>query len=95
MSSHLADPRAARASITVECRLFARYAELLGRTQVSLRLPPTATVSDAIAALRTGVEKGDLLPAAPLAAVNCEHSAPDRPLHDGDELALLPPLAGG
>jgi molybdopterin converting factor small subunit len=93
--SRIADPRTPSASITVECRLFARYAELLGRDQLTLTLPETATVGEAIAALRSQLEQGGLLPAAPLAAVNREHSQLDRRLRDGDELALLPPLAGG
>ncbi|MDH3289966.1 MAG: MoaD/ThiS family protein [Gemmatimonadota bacterium] len=93
--SLIADPRTPRASITIECRLFARYAELLGRDQLTLTLPETATVGEAIATLRSRLEQGDLLPAAPLAAVNLEHSQLDRQLRDGDELALLPPLAGG
>ncbi len=94
MSSRPADRRPA-APITIECRLFARYAELVGRPQVSLTLPPASTVREAIAVLRSGIERGELLPATPLAAVNCEHSPLDRRLRDGDELALLPPLAGG
>lgn len=91
----IADPRSPGASITVECRLFARYADLVGRPHITLRLPVTATVGEAITILRDQIERGDLLPDAPLAAVNCEHSRLDRPLRDGDELALLPPLAGG
>jgi molybdopterin converting factor small subunit len=28
-------------------------------------------------------------------AINAMHALPDEELHDGDELALLPPMAGG
>ncbi|MDH3458905.1 MAG: MoaD/ThiS family protein, partial [Gemmatimonadota bacterium] len=87
--SRIVDSRTPTTSITVKCRLFARYAELLGRDQVTLTLPESATVGDAIATLRSRLEQGDLMPAAPLTAVNLEHSQMDRQLRDGDELALL------
>jgi molybdopterin converting factor small subunit len=35
------------------------------------------------------------LPERPLAAVNLRHVKLDAPVGDGDEVALLPPLAGG
>jgi molybdopterin converting factor small subunit len=35
------------------------------------------------------------LPANPMTAVNREHVTSDRRLQHGDEVALLPPLAGG
>jgi molybdopterin converting factor small subunit len=38
---------------------------------------------------------GDRLPPDPLAAVNRVHAFADHPVEDGDEVAFLPPLAGG
>jgi molybdopterin converting factor small subunit len=81
--------------VRVRCRLFARYAEVVGREEVVLELPPDAVVADAVAALRASVPGGQLLPARPLVAVNLQQVLPADRLHDGDELALLPPLAGG
>lgn len=81
--------------ITVTVRTFARYAELLGCEEITLALPEGATVQDAVERVRTSVPNGVALPARPLAAVNREHVLADAPLADGDELALLPPLAGG
>jgi molybdopterin converting factor small subunit len=81
--------------VRVRCRLFARYAEVVGREEVVLELPPDAVVADAVAALRANVPGGELLPARPLVAVNLRQVLPGDRLHDGDELALLPPLAGG
>jgi molybdopterin converting factor small subunit len=81
--------------LRVRCRLFARYAEVVGREEVVLELPHDARVADAVAALRTSVPGGERLPVRPLVAVNLRHVLPGDPLHDGDELALLPPLAGG
>ncbi len=82
-------------TISVSCRLFARYAEALGRDECRLILPAPATVADAVHQLRHTLTGGEQLPERPLAAVNREHASPETPLADGDELALLPPLAGG
>ena len=81
--------------ITVRCRFFATFADLVGRDTFDLELPDSATVADAVQALRTALERGDRLPLAPMAAVNYEHAGPERGLSQGDELALLPPLSGG
>ncbi|MFQ6047090.1 MAG: MoaD/ThiS family protein [Gemmatimonadales bacterium] len=85
-----------RATLRVRCRFFARYHELLGREQCDLELPVGATVRDAVSAVRelTGARAAGL-PDRPLVAVNREHALYDRLLADGDEMALLPPLAGG
>jgi molybdopterin converting factor small subunit len=85
----------AASAITVRCRLFGRYAEVFGVSEVGVSLAPGATVADAIAELRRRPGGEGLLPPRPLAAVNHWHVALDAPLADGDELAVLPPLAGG
>jgi molybdopterin synthase catalytic subunit len=81
--------------VRVRCRLFARYAEVAGVEEVELEVPAPATVSDALAALRARVPRAGHLPDRPLVARNREHALPTDPIADGDELALLPPLAGG
>jgi len=82
-------------AVRVRCRLFARYAEVAGVEDVELDVPGPATVGDAVALLRRQLPLGHLLPARPLVARNRAHALPDDPLADGDELAILPPLAGG
>jgi molybdopterin converting factor small subunit len=82
------------ASTTVHILLFAAYAERLGLEQVDAPLRPGATVADALAYLRS-LPGGAELPARPLCARNLAHVGADAPLSDGDELAVLPPLAGG
>ena len=74
--------------------LFARYAELFGAEQVEVTLPEGARVTDLIAALRN-LPGGALLPDVPFVAVNLAQVEPDRVLSPRDEVALLPPLAGG
>ena len=83
------------ANIQVECRLFARYAELAGMDCTTLQLPAASTVADAVHVLRSRLPGAASLPDRPLVAVNQKHALLHHPLADGDELALLPPLAGG
>ena len=82
-------------AIRVRCRLFARYAEVTGAEEVEVEVPAPATVADAIAVLRSQLAEGARLPAFPLVARNRAHALSTDPIADGDELALLPPLAGG
>lgn len=82
-------------AIRVRCRLFARYAEVTGEEEVEVEVPAPATVADAIAALRAQLAQGDRLPVRPMVARNRVHALSTDPVVDGDELALLPPLAGG
>jgi molybdopterin converting factor small subunit len=81
--------------VRVRCRLFARYAEVAGVEDVELDVPAPATVGDAVALLRQRLPQGHQLPERPLVARNRAHALPGDRLADGDELALLPPLAGG
>jgi molybdopterin synthase sulfur carrier subunit len=80
---------------TVQVRFFASYAQLVGRgaTAISLTLP--ATVGDVVRLVREGLPGARALPERPLAAVNLKHVKLDAPVQDGDEVALLPPIAGG
>ncbi len=92
---HFPEALSSSATVTVTVRAFARYAEILGLESTTLELTDPATVADAVKLLRESLPSGHLLPDRPLVAVNAEHALADAPLRDGDELALLPPLAGG
>jgi molybdopterin converting factor subunit 1 len=80
---------------TVRIRFFARYAELVGRAEATLAVPLPATVGDVVRRIRAEFPGGAALPERPLAAVNMTHVKLEAPVRDGDELALLPPVAGG
>jgi MoaE-MoaD fusion protein len=73
--------------VTVRVRLFAGLRERAGWSE---REVDAATVCDVWAALGLGDEPGGLL-----YAVNKEYAERDRPLADGDEVALIPPVSGG
>ncbi|MGH7499939.1 MAG: MoaD/ThiS family protein [Gemmatimonadales bacterium] len=87
-------PAAAASSVTVRVLLFASYAERLGLESVELSLPSPATVGGVLARLRT-MPGGAGLPPHPLCARNLAHVSLDEPVSPGDEIAVLPPLAGG
>lgn len=74
---------------------FAAYRELLGTGEHHLDLPEPSTVSDLLQELWALGEPYASLPAAPVTAVNRQFASPDTPLKDGDEVALVPPVAGG
>ena len=79
----------------VRVLLFAGLRETIGRKEVALDLPPEATLGDAV------VELERCWPALAgsrrrlLGSLNAERVPLDRPLADGDEVALLPPMSGG
>jgi molybdopterin synthase sulfur carrier subunit len=76
-------------------RLFASHREALGLSTLQTELPDGITAADAFARL---VADHPALAASARSvafAVNREHVSPETTLHDGDELALLPPVAGG
>lgn len=79
----------------IRLKFFARYAELVGREDLELPLPAPATVEEVVRRVRTGVPGAAHLPERPLTAVNLRHVRLDAPVRDGDEVAFLPPLAGG
>jgi sulfur-carrier protein len=81
-------------TLTIRVLLFASYAETLGFDTLELELNSLATVGDVLDRLRV-LPGGERLPPKPLCALNLSQVTADAPLSSGDELALLPPLAGG
>ena len=80
---------------TVQVRFFARYAELAGCETTALSVPVPATVADVVRRVREAIPGAVALPERPLTAVNMRHVKLDAPVGDGDEVAFLPPVAGG
>ena len=82
--------------MNVSVRLFAMLRESAGRDEIDLDLADGATVSDAIEALGSEPELGELLERMPVRmAVNRDYATPETELSPGDELALVPPVSGG
>lgn len=82
-------------SAKVTILLFAQYAETVGRSRVEISLPRGATVADLLAEFRRQVAEAAALPERLMCAVNLSHVLPGHQLRDGDEVAVLPPMAGG
>ncbi|HXY20388.1 MAG TPA: MoaD/ThiS family protein [Gemmatimonadales bacterium] len=82
------------AGIRVCIRLFATYAEAAGRDAIEVTLPPGAVAADALAVVRAQPWAGRLAP-SPAVAVNRRYAKADAELRDGDEVAIIPPVAGG
>ncbi|HEU4682260.1 MAG TPA: MoaD/ThiS family protein [Gemmatimonadales bacterium] len=80
--------------VSVRILLFATYAETLGFDSIELNMEHPATVKSVLERLRA-FPGGEQLPARPLCAINLSHVRAEAPLSSGDELAILPPLAGG
>ena len=75
--------------------LFAQYRDVAGTGEVDLNVPAGSTAGDVIRILRSSGGGYAHLPEAPAVAVNMEYTSLATAIRDGDELALLPPLAGG
>jgi sulfur-carrier protein len=81
--------------IAVRLLLFAVYREIAGTDECVLSLAEGSRVADVVAALRARGGRWAQLPAEPMAAVNRAYAPATAVLHDGDELALIPPVSGG
>ena len=79
-------------NITVQ--FFASYADRLGRSRIEFLLPEGSTVLDLARSIAT-LPGAELLPPHPLIAVNQTYAGPEAPLRCGDEVAVIPPVAGG
>ncbi len=75
----------------VRVLLFAAIREELGKSELNLELPSSSPVSSLQEPL--GIEKSIWSSLA--FAVNETYAPASTPLKDGDEVALIPPVAGG
>jgi len=80
--------------MTVRVLLFASYADAVGAPEIDVEVPDGTTVRDLVAAVRSR-HGPDRLPPAPLVAVNQSYASQDTPVSAGDEVAIIPPVAGG
>src|SRR2546430_8830151 len=77
----------------VRVLFFGVLKDLASRSTEVLELPEGAVAADVLKHYERSVGKGILSSVA--ISVNQEYSAPEVPLHTGDEIALLPPVSGG
>ena len=78
--------------MAVTVLLFASWADALG-SRLTLDLPPDARVRDVLRTL--GERAGGAGLPTPMVAVNQRYARPDTPVRESDEIAIIPPVAGG
>jgi len=81
--------------ITVQMLFFAHLQDVAGSHERALSLPENATAADAAAALAEQNAGFDHLLLQARVAVNAEFADASTVLHDGDEVAWMPPMSGG
>lgn len=74
--------------------LFASYADALGASSVDVPAAAGATVDDVVRLVRA-LPGAATLPPRPLVAVNHAYAPGHRVLGAADEVAIIPPVAGG
>ncbi len=79
---------------TVTVQLFASYADSFGGPFLKIHCEPGTTVGDLIRNLRV-LPGADVLPASPRVAVNRKFASTEDRIYATDEVALIPPVAGG
>jgi molybdopterin converting factor subunit 1 len=81
--------------VQVRTLFFASLRDLAGTGESLVELPEGSSVADLLAVIsREQVELGPLGAAAAV-AVNQVYSGPETILEEGDEVAFIPPVAGG
>ena len=80
--------------MTVRVLLFASYADALGASEVALEMPSGALVRDVLARVKS-LASGKRIPDKPLVAVNQRYAREDQAVSASDEVAIIPPVAGG
>jgi len=80
--------------MTVSVLLFASYADAFGARRVDVPVSAPCAVTDLVAAMRR-MPGGDKLPPNPLVAVNHAFAEYATVVQNQDEVALIPPVAGG
>jgi len=79
-------------TIRVQTLFFGIYGELAGDRDGTEELHAGGTVADLVDVLR---RRMDWIPERVVVAVNQSYAASSTSLSDGDEVALIPPVAGG
>ncbi|HEY5610548.1 MAG TPA: molybdopterin converting factor subunit 1 [Thermoanaerobaculia bacterium] len=79
----------------VRLLLFAVLRDIVGAPERRLSLPEGATAMDVWNELRSQFAQLDGYRLPPMIAVNQNYVSPETVLNDGDELAFIPPVAGG
>jgi len=78
----------------VTVQLFASYAEAFGESTLKIPIDNARTVADLVRSIRS-LPCGQSLPASPRVAVNRKFASDEQLIRTEDEIAVIPPVAGG
>lgn len=78
----------------IKCQFFAVFRDVLGRDELELEVPKGVTVDQLVERVRS-LDGGSDLPPRLSVAVNLDYVRGGHRLEDGDEVAFIPPVAGG
>lgn len=81
--------------VRVNLLYFASFRDAAGRAEETRELPDGTRVSQLWDSVSREIPRLASFPTMPPAAVNHEYVGGDTVLRDGDEVAFLPPVAGG
>jgi molybdopterin synthase catalytic subunit len=81
--------------MTVTLRYFASFREHVGSDAQTRQVPDGTSAGQLWRTLAREVPHFAVFPSMPPVAVNGDYAAGDTVLREGDEVAFLPPVAGG
>jgi len=81
--------------VKIRVILFATYRDLAGRGSVEVEVAPNASAADVVHAVRALGDRFADLPERPAIARNLRYVSLDTDVSPGDEIAFIPPVAGG
>ena len=76
-------------------KFFAAFHDMTGRRELNLELREGLTVGELYHDLRDRFPRLADYSGSLMFTVNAEYVPADHPLHDGDEVAFIPPVSGG
>ena len=79
----------------IEVQLFSRLRDLAGSSRLTLELPASATVADALARVYADYPRVQEWDRHLLLAVALEYVGREEVLREGDSLSIMPPVQGG
>jgi molybdopterin converting factor subunit 1 len=81
--------------VIIRSLFFATYRDMAGHDELAVELPQGARVADLVGRLRARGGGLARLPESPVVAINMDYAPLGAELRDGDEVAFIPPVAGG
>jgi len=79
----------------VTVRLFARLRDIAGSGEMPREIPPGATIATVWRQLTGEFPDLSAYERSMSSALNADYARMDAEVHDGDEIAFLPPVSGG